>query len=1338
MKKTLLIGSSALLALGLTFILFFQNRVTTTNPLFNDDIVNIHKNNLNNSPFKETLKFTKKERKALGIPPDKYYEEEYELTMNPLLGRPTPEKLASIEKNMQAIFNQRVPGDGVDNNWESRGPNNVGGRTRGLMFDPNDAANKTVFAGGVSGGLWKNNDITNVNSLWERVDLPENLNVSVITADPNNPQIFYIGTGESYTNGDVSGDGVWKSNDGGISWIRVLGGVSGPTIFQSSSNITVNAPTSIAGDYDSRESTDFGIQASSVITGDFILANDTAGDTPNEGCNSFGTDATGKIALIRRGNCTFVDKVKNAQDAGAIGVIVLNNVGGSPINMGGADPSITIPAVMISKADGDVILAALQSGNVNGSLNPSTGSFSGTLVPGIQHINDIKIKDNDGVSEVYVAAGDAFYSSANTDTFIGGTELGVFKTVDEGVTWTETNIPQTANGNNHEPNDIEIGADGTIWLSTIDSSIFGDGGGQIFSSTDGQNFNNVYTVTGADRTQIAVSSQNAGTIYVLAEVPGGVAMEGTTDGFVSNNFDLELPNDADNGISADDFTRGQAFYDLLLEVSPTNDQTLYAGGIDLFKSNNGALKGNPSSWEQISKWSNNPGLNTLNVPFVHADQHAMAFAPGDSNTFIFGNDGGVYYATQGASEIVSRNNGFITSQFYSVGVAPTTSFTGDKDYFIGGLQDNGTQLFENVGEGINSSSQAFGGDGAASFFDQDGTDQYYITNVTYNNVIRYVDMGTGQVVNINSEGGSNGSFINQQALDSNLDILYSNYSSGGDILIKRYSGIKSNSTLSSADLRDNTEFTSRPTVLEVSPFTMASSTLFVGTVLGDILKVENANTNPIWTNIETDNVIVGSISDISFGASENELFVTVHNYGVESIWYTSNGGATWSAKEGNLPDLPVKAIIQNPLDFNEVIIGTELGIWFTADFFSNTPNWQPAQGGMSTVRVTDIDLRNDNTVYVSTYGRGVFSAQLIQDPNADNDGDGIPNITDNCPNTANTDQADADGNAIGDVCQDTDGDGILDINDNCPITANTDQLDINNDGIGDVCQDTDEDGVFDANDNCPFTPNTDQKDLNNNGIGDVCDQSYEAPNNISLEITSERCQGQNNGELTVTVLQTFVNYTLTLTGLGTNLTQTITDINTTGIFADLNVGSYSICVHVDERNFEQCFEFNIDEAPALGGVFNIANEGDDLLSDAMSVNIDTGTAPYTVVFNSEVVLVTNQKSFNVSTLGGGLLEVTSAVACEGKLSRVVQNVASLKFTFGPNPVLNNLRITIPKAPENEVNVQIYDVYGKRVLHQYFPIQNASYISIPFTNLTQGMYFVKLNLEKAEMIKIIKK
>ena len=102
----------------------------------------------------------------------------------------------------------------------------------------------------------------------------------------------------------------------------------------------------------------------------------------------------------------------------------------------------------------------------------------------------------------------------------------------------------------------------------------------------------------------------------------------------------------------------------------------------------------------------------------------------------------------------------------------------------------------------------------------------------------------------------------------------------------------------------------------------------------------------------------------------------MHNYGVNNVWYSNDKGVTWNAKDGNLPDIPVKTILQNPLNLEEVIIGTELGVWYTDNFSNVNPIWQTSYNGMSNVKVLDLDLRDDNMVFAGTHGRGVFSGQF--------------------------------------------------------------------------------------------------------------------------------------------------------------------------------------------------------------------------------------------------------------------------------------------------------------------------------------------------------------------------
>ncbi|HBD25358.1 T9SS type A sorting domain-containing protein, partial [Flavobacterium sp.] len=341
-------------------------------------------------------------------------------------------------------------------------------------------------------------------------------------------------------------------------------------------------------------------------------------------------------------------------------------------------------------------------------------------------------------------------------------------------------------------------------------------------------------------------------------------------------------------------------------------------------------------------------------------------------------------APSSTTAIATRVNGLNITQFYSIGVAPTQAVSGlTGEYFAAGAQDNGTQYFANATAGINGSTQSQGGDGAYTLFDQ-GADKYYISNYVYNESINLRPLPTSTVNAkvIDSDNDANsGAFIAPMVLDSNLDILFSDYSTTADgFRIMRYGNLKGGGPTTKTILT-NPLLTASPTAFAVSPYTTATTTLLVGTRLGKLLKVTSANnTTGTWVDI-TGSSFVGSVSDIEFGASENEIFVTMHNYNVVSIWYTKDGGATWLNKEGNFPDIPVKAILPNPLRnaggfATEVIVGTELGVWYSNNFNTASPTWSQSYNGMSNVKVVDLDMRNDNMVYAATYGRGVFSGMF--------------------------------------------------------------------------------------------------------------------------------------------------------------------------------------------------------------------------------------------------------------------------------------------------------------------------------------------------------------------------
>lgn len=123
----------------------------------------------------------------------------------------------------------------------------------------------------------------------------------------------------------------------------------------------------------------------------------------------------------------------------------------------------------------------------------------------------------------------------------------------------------------------------------------------------------------------------------------------------------------------------------------------------------------------------------------------------------------------------------------------------------------------------------------------------------------------------------------------------------------------------------------------------------------------------------------------------------------------------------------------------------------------------------------------------------------------DDDNDGVNDEWDNCPTTPNSDQTDRDGDGAGDACDgDDDGDGRPDGSDSCPHNYDSGN-DLDNDGVGDACDpDDDGDGVYDNSDNCPGVANSSQTDTDNDGVGDACDSNTDSDND-GVADSSDNC-----------------------------------------------------------------------------------------------------------------------------------------------------------------------------------------------------------------------------------------
>lgn len=134
--------------------------------------------------------------------------------------------------------------------------------------------------------------------------------------------------------------------------------------------LDVNAPSGIAGSYFATDATFGPGLPSSPITADVVLIEDIISPI-NDGCDSVtnNNQLSGKIVLIDRGGCNFTLKVEKAQNGGALAVIIVNNVAGAPIQMGGTSNTINIPSIMISQNDGNTLKAELAGNTVNATIS---------------------------------------------------------------------------------------------------------------------------------------------------------------------------------------------------------------------------------------------------------------------------------------------------------------------------------------------------------------------------------------------------------------------------------------------------------------------------------------------------------------------------------------------------------------------------------------------------------------------------------------------------------------------------------------------------------------------------------------------------------------------------------------------------------------------------------------------------------------------------------------------------------------------------------------------------------------------------------------------------------
>ena len=508
---------------------------------------------------------------------------------------------------------------------------------------------------------------------------------------------------------------------------------------------------------------------------------------------------------------------------------------------------------------------------------------------------------------------------------------GMHRTVNGGANWQQVSTGSFR--------DVEfLPGDTNVVLACTDRLYRSNNGGLVFGTVS----TGLPPPSAVGRMAIAVTPADSMRVYVLCSDQtdnGYLGLWRSLDGGLSFQQMSGTPNIfcyAEDGLDSG----GQAWYDMALAVEEDNADVVYAGGINVWKSNDAG-----ATWSIKSHW-----VFPASVGYTHADIHSLDVIGG---RLFCGSDGGLYVSDAGGASWTDLSAGLDIMQFYRLGGSELIP-----ELIVAGAQDNGSNRYLN-----GQWTHVFGADGMEAAVDPEDPQILYSTS--QNGGLRRSDNNGVDWNQISDWIPDEGAWVTPFALDATWP---------GRIL----AGYRN---VWASDTRGDSWYQSTfwPEDQFVRAIAVAPSDGSVIYAARNDRAEHSLDMGITWQDIRQG---LPSSSPTSFAVSHSDpmhVWISLSGTGSgQKVYESFDGGFTWINKSQGLPNVPANSIVTQPNSPNGLYLGTDLGVFYRDDYMTQ---WEPYGLEMPNVVVSEVEINMAaGKLRAATYGRGIWEADLYFSP----------------------------------------------------------------------------------------------------------------------------------------------------------------------------------------------------------------------------------------------------------------------------------------------------------------------------------------------------------------------